>query len=277
MQLSGDDIQKGKFIDNADPAGFRPASYDLHVGHIIKAGSVGTGDTTISPQQMFILISKERVKVPSGHVAYAMPKTSLCNKGILVLNTGIIDPGWEGKISTTAINFDKDSIEIRPGDAFLRVVFHQLGPVAAAISTSGMVDKEYIEDRRKASEDYPKTFLDIERNVGELQERVATKVLGQQNNLILLVLSVLSILFFLWNLMAAGVLTRQTNAKEIADRDAGRIQAAVAGAVQRADSQYAARIRQLEARIQMLESPKPVPTQPSTPTSDTSSGAEGSP
>ncbi|HEU0054071.1 MAG TPA: hypothetical protein VFQ39_12885 [Longimicrobium sp.] len=273
MQLSGDEIQNLGFISSADSAGFRPASYDLRVGHIISAGKVTTVDTTVGPQSMFILVSKERVQVPTGYVAYAMPKTSLCNKGILVLNTGIVDPGWDGKISTTAINFDKDSREVRLGDAFLRLVFHKIGPVAKPIEASGMVDSDYIENRRQASKDYPKTFLNVERNVGELQKTVADQVLARQNSHVLLVIAALSVLFFLWNLLAAGMLTRQTNAKEIADRDAARVQAAVVGAIQRADSQYAGRVHELEARIRTLETAKTNSAQVATPPAADSSPA----
>jgi hypothetical protein len=37
------------------------------------------------------MVSKETVDLSEDFVGYAMPKTSMCNDGILVPNTGIVD------------------------------------------------------------------------------------------------------------------------------------------------------------------------------------------
>ena len=57
------------------------------------------------PQGIVQVVSSERVKVPSTITGLATVKTSLCNEGLLALNIGIIDPGYEGAISSFLLNF----------------------------------------------------------------------------------------------------------------------------------------------------------------------------
>src|SRR5437867_8454191 len=117
MPLTGNEIINGGFIQNHVTEHIRDASYDLSMDFIIRNGKDESGDSAnIQPQEMFIFISKETVKVPNGYVGYAMPKTSLCNRGILALNTGIIDPGYEGRMSATAINFSDKPIDLDRGE-----------------------------------------------------------------------------------------------------------------------------------------------------------------
>jgi dUTPase len=134
MQLTGPGAVREGLVVQTSEVKARPASVDLSVGVVVINGKEFKQPVEIKPQQMFVIISKERVQVGAGFVGYAMPKTSLCNEGILCLNTGILDPGYEGLISTTAINFVEDSYLITPGEHFLRLVFHRLEPEDAAAS-----------------------------------------------------------------------------------------------------------------------------------------------
>lgn len=210
MQLNGEECWNLGMIEDGDRRSVRPASYDLRVGKVIVEGTVRTDATAIKPQQMFIIVSQERVKIPPGYVGYAMPKTSLCNDGILALNTGIVDPGWNGPISTTAINFDQETREVRPGDSFLRIVLHRLEHDGPAEEVRTPVNADiYVEERRRASERYPSTFLDVPGQVEALTRQVADDILGKQNNLVLWLIGILSVLFFLWNLAGYNLLEHQ--------------------------------------------------------------------
>ena len=53
-------------------------------------------------------------------------KTSLCREGILAINVGVVDPGWEGPLSSLLLNFGSDSYALRPGDTFIRLTFHRI-------------------------------------------------------------------------------------------------------------------------------------------------------
>src|SRR5690606_38690946 len=88
MQLTGPECCRRSIIQNHDPRSARIGSYDLQVDKVVASGKEYTRPFSVKPQQMFILVSKETVTVPPG---YALPKTSLCQQGILPLSTGILD------------------------------------------------------------------------------------------------------------------------------------------------------------------------------------------
>lgn len=203
MPLTGPEAANLDLVVSTDGVSSRPASIDLRVGCIIIKGKEYRTSVTIKPQQMFILVSNERVKVRAGLVGYAMPKTSLCKEGILCLNTGIVDPGYDGLISTTAINFDQDSFTIAPGDPFLRLVFHRLrGAGATGLAEPGLStsDSAYIKEAKNNSKQFPGTFLDIPGQI----ETITKKVLGRQTAVLMLVLTIFTVLFAAWNLAGCG-------------------------------------------------------------------------
>ena len=116
MPIVAEDMAAKGLIENGVDGGFRAASYDLHVGAILEApqedkrsSGSATEDIRVStgfslrPQGMVRVISRERVKLPENIIGYALTKNGLSNKGILAINIGIIDPGYEGPISSTTL------------------------------------------------------------------------------------------------------------------------------------------------------------------------------
>src|SRR5262249_15838303 len=111
--LSADEIKAKQIVQNAVPTQYRSASYDLRIGKIIPPSGTANNEFILSPRGMVEVISKERVKLPSDVSGYAMVKTGLCDEGILAINIGILDPGYEGLISSTLINFGKGPKSLR--------------------------------------------------------------------------------------------------------------------------------------------------------------------
>jgi deoxycytidine triphosphate deaminase len=100
--LSRDDIKKFAIIRDGNDQGYRAASYDVRIGTILASrdgDSVReTGCYVLQPQGMVEVISSETVKVPPNIAGYASVKTDLSRQGLLALNTGILDPGYEGPV-----------------------------------------------------------------------------------------------------------------------------------------------------------------------------------
>ena len=111
-----------------------PRQTDGTIGSFLQAAQSSIGLTTperseeivIPPQGIFVVISQEKVKMPEDVCGYALPKTRLSEEGILILNTGIIDPLYEGFVSGTLINFRKTNYIIKRGMPFLRLIFEQV-------------------------------------------------------------------------------------------------------------------------------------------------------
>src|ERR1700722_15541246 len=105
LMLNRDEIKKLGLITDSDEQSFRAASYDLRIGTILAVRDGApihvTSCYVLPPQGMVEVISWETIKVPPDIAGYASVKTSLSRDGLLALNTGILDPGYEGPLSAT--------------------------------------------------------------------------------------------------------------------------------------------------------------------------------
>jgi len=111
-----------------------------------------------------------------------MPKTSFSQLGMLILNTGIIDPGYSGLVSTIAINFSRDKILIKKGCPFLRIVFHELHGEKEMKPDQNLLNLSsvnYIKERAKESRDYPSSFLDVPEQIIKVSDQVISKLQGK--------------------------------------------------------------------------------------------------
>lgn len=153
-------IEARKFVCSAGPSSFKPSSYDLRIDCIIDSnGTLHYDSYILKPQEVAWVISKETLELPNDVTATAHIKTGLCNDGILALNTGIVDPGWVGPLSTPLLNFGKSSHVLRSGDEFLRILFHNHAFEQAPRSV--FARPKYVADKQnKAVRYFGDKFLD---------------------------------------------------------------------------------------------------------------------
>ncbi|WP_242390030.1 hypothetical protein [Kosakonia cowanii] len=131
------------------------------------------GRTLLKPQDSVFVISEEILHVPEGFIAYVFLKNRLSQKGFLALNTGIIDSGYNGPISTLLINFSavEEYLPITDSEqdkAFFRVVFHEIEknpnyqPIPPVPGSYDVIDKynTYRSYRFSDITKFPKTFLE---------------------------------------------------------------------------------------------------------------------
>jgi len=121
------------------------------------------------------VVSKESLKLLKNITGHALLKNELCRKGILALNIGVIDPGFEGPISSTLINFGRANFIVKPGAPFLRISFHRC-PVSPKADKSWKYDREQYISRVKdeVGAYLAPTFLNIEATAERAAERAFT-------------------------------------------------------------------------------------------------------
>ncbi len=218
MILSKSKIKSMSLIEQPVEKACRKASYDLTVGKIyiplnqncisklgdnIKKGllSIESDKTLdeyeIPPQGMAVIFSQEKVKVPKEICGIALPKTSLCQEGLLCLNTGIIDPCYHGYISGTIINFSKNPVMLKHGDAFLRLIFHEILEPDDDDSLIEQSDKEYLSVIKNYANNYPLTFMNLPDHIKDITD----KVLGKFKTQILVWVSIIAFVFVLINFL----------------------------------------------------------------------------
>lgn len=169
------------------------SSIDLTVGEVIfknKHDKVLSGmGTTLKPQQSLVIISEEIISVPSDHVAYVFLKNRLSQRGLLALNTGIIDSGYVGPISTVIINFSNEDAIIPLGKThekkeFFRVVFHKLAPQSipptgqssTSINYTAQQYEDYKKDKVETLQKLPKTFLEPTVLKAQIKDEIYSKI-----------------------------------------------------------------------------------------------------
>jgi deoxycytidine triphosphate deaminase len=177
--ISRDEIQKLHLIlEDEVPGGYRDASYDIRIGRVIAQVPVGVAELdshVLKPQGIAEVISQEIVKLPPEILGYASIKTGLSRQGILALNTGIIDPGYEGPLSATVVNFGDTKFLLNRGEVFLRLTFHRFVPAEHPILPRSWTRDEFLQGRKKeVAAQLSASFL----NIPALVEEIASKYLG---------------------------------------------------------------------------------------------------
>jgi len=127
-------LNSGKLIKKWTKSSLKATSYDLRVGTIFKNGKIINENHEerqrpflIQPGEIVSIFTLEEVFLPSdiAGVAFAMNKWS--SEGLLVLNPGHVDPGYEGPLTVTAINLRKTSMSISREDPIFTIVFYNIG------------------------------------------------------------------------------------------------------------------------------------------------------
>lgn len=157
------------------------SSFDLTIGCIFDhEGKKVDGPFNLKPGHIVQVASAEVFRLPpniTGHVTY---KTTLTQKGIWALTVGIVDPGWNGPVSTTLLNFSRADYPLTVGDPFLRVSFFEHDPVSLTKLRTTPSLEEYNKNVQKAAAAlFPPTFLNSEAIAIDAGKRVMEQVRNQ--------------------------------------------------------------------------------------------------
>jgi deoxycytidine triphosphate deaminase len=162
--LTGARIQSLRLVENGLPSGFRATSYDVRIAQIVTNDGALHGSYKIPRQGIVQVISAERLRIPLNVTGIATVKTTLCNEGLLALNIGIIDPGYEGLISSFLVNFSNEARLLSHGEPFLRLQFQEM---ANPVPGPGFkeADADYRRFRQKVAPQFGSTFLNLSEEV----------------------------------------------------------------------------------------------------------------
>lgn len=179
MLMTDTEIKSAGLVKYGTDGRFNATSYDLGIGEIIDPTGCrhSEGGYAIKPQEIVWLVSRENVTLPANITAHANIRTSLCNKGLLALNFGIVDPGWSGPLATAIVNFSKREYFLQIEEKFLRLSFFCHNAPGREIKPNVVDRRKYINERIGiAKTDFGTTFL----NVNELSEKVAERILNKK-------------------------------------------------------------------------------------------------
>jgi deoxycytidine triphosphate deaminase len=119
----------GDLMIGADPGLVQPCSYDLRIGVIFDKGRIvseANAQMVVEPGAIVSVLTQEELKLPSNVVAHASAINRLSSQGILVLNTGLVDPGYRGSLSVRLLNLRRTPRVLSVGDPIMTITFEEL-------------------------------------------------------------------------------------------------------------------------------------------------------
>jgi deoxycytidine triphosphate deaminase len=171
--LTKTEIQAKKIVQGAQVKGERATTYDATVGDIIERGKIiSEAQYTLRPRGIVWVVSQEEFHLPAEVTGLATLRTTWTHGGVLALNVGVVDPGWQGPLATAVVNFGNGDFTIKKGDPFLRLLFGE----HPAVSPLKVVKKDrdaYIKDTVGNSKAFSTKFL----NTDALIDEVASEIL----------------------------------------------------------------------------------------------------
>lgn len=117
-----------ELLTNADAERIEPCGYDMRVGTLFPIDGNENDPlpdrVRVRPGDFIRLFTMEELSLPSDLccTAFAMNKRS--SEGLLVLNPGHVDPGYQGPLMVTAWNLSGQDQILEKGDRILKVIFH---------------------------------------------------------------------------------------------------------------------------------------------------------
>ena len=125
---------------NAARGSVEAASIKLKVGDIFQE-SKPTKSTSPSQSmdfvdlrqgQMAFVLTSETITLPSDIGALMFSKSGgLAERGILITNTGHIDPGYSGKLRYAVVNMGNSPFHLKKGDFLVKVMFFKMFKAAS--------------------------------------------------------------------------------------------------------------------------------------------------
>lgn len=101
----------------------------------------------IKPGEFVLASAKSYLKLPSNIVGRVEGKYSIGRQGLLIQNTGIVDPGYEGKITLELFNITKSNIYVKPGQNIAQIMFFYMDKHASnPYNTLNSEEDEYSKE-----------------------------------------------------------------------------------------------------------------------------------
>nr|WP_275450648.1 hypothetical protein [Octadecabacter antarcticus] len=117
----------------------------------------------MKPNEAVWLLSKEEFQLPATVTGLATLRTTFTKQRLIAFNVGVIDPFYNGPISTVLLNFSKRTVEVALGEKFFRVLFFEHDDVSEHHQRDESVKRESYQKAitSYALNDYSQSFLDI--------------------------------------------------------------------------------------------------------------------
>src|SRR5258708_3728575 len=172
-----------KLLRDYDEKNIKHCGYELRLGKVVspKTGEVLSFEeplappsakrcVVLSPSELVLLVTKEAVNLPEDLCATYGQLNRLANQGLMILNTSIVEPGYDGQLSCVLVNFSSQQQTLSPNDPIAKLNFHEVQgkPTVRQHKFEG----RYEDAASKNATALPKSLLDIFGVADRVSEKV---------------------------------------------------------------------------------------------------------
>jgi len=131
---------------------------------------------SISPTETLIIMTCERVRIPWDIVGQYGQLFRLAQQGLILINTSIVEPGYDGPLSCVVVNLSKSDITIEPDSEIAKLTFELLSAPPANQRPQVIPSDRYVSILAAAAVKLPKSFMGIEQVSQEVSDKVNADV-----------------------------------------------------------------------------------------------------
>lgn len=175
-------IGEGRLIEGGNPANANNCTYEFKAARVVYGGhkegskQVTTVDmlsgskTTalIAPSAVVWVQSKERVKIPTNMVGIWIQTNSLSRTGLLLLNSTLVEPGYEGYLSAHFVNLGSSPVLLSSKKTIAKLLFLELDQAATEL-VDGRTYEDYDSLVDNLAVQSHESFLRIKELVPDLE------------------------------------------------------------------------------------------------------------
>jgi dUTPase len=101
---------------------------------------------TLKQGQTALIETLEKVTLPADVIAIAFPPAGVTIKGLLMINPGLVDPGYDGPLRCTVINMGREPYFLDRKSRILRLVLFRLArpPATTKAISAAAIDDELL-------------------------------------------------------------------------------------------------------------------------------------
>lgn len=182
MILSNDSILKSNMISDFEQKSLKNCSYKIRVGDIFepetgKVIDISTNGYLLKPSEIVIIQSLEKFELPKTITASYSSLNSLSMKGVLLINSSMIEPGYSGHLSAYFLNFSAQPVLIQKEKEYAKINFIKVSGDVSNFEVEKIGSGSYNHKLQGVAMCSHKSFL----NITDMSDKIKNKILSDVN------------------------------------------------------------------------------------------------
>lgn len=171
-------VNAQKLILNADNKNFSNCSYSVRIGKIFVPNSGDEYDFNkhtcykLKPSEVALIETVESVVMPSDCYGLYTPLQSRANEGVMLINGSLIEPAYEGKLSSYIVNVSSKEIVLTKNSKIAKITFIKVDPSFNNPNAIKISDSEYSQKVSINAAGFDTSFVNLDIKSEKITSRL---------------------------------------------------------------------------------------------------------